>query len=265
MTVRLSYMLKGSIAILSLALIGTQAANADKLKLGIEATYPPFVMQTTDGSLAGFEPDLATEMCKRMKADCEFEPMEFKALIPSLIGGRLDMIVSQLTPLPERLERTEFTIPMIFNPEGFVVSKTWSAGYQNADFTGKKIGANRGTSQAKYIKTNYPDATLKEYDNIDEIKLDLLSGRLDAAFGGKLSWAYGFVEKPVGADWKLSPEDFWAAGEKKGMSWAAQKGNTELVKRANEALRSIIADCTYTKFRKKYMAQRFLPEEANCE
>lgn len=265
MSIRMADVLKYAALGVGLMILGATTAGAEKLKLGIEATYPPFVMQAADGSLTGFEPDLATEMCKRMQADCEFEPMEFKALIPSLIGGRIDMIVSQLTPLPERLERTEFTIPMIYNPEGFVVPATWTGGYDNAAFKGKSIGVIRGTSQAVYVAANYPDAVMKEYDNADEIKLDLLAGRIDAAFGGKLSWAYNFIERDEGKEWKLSEEDFWAAGEKQGMSWAAQKGNTELVDKANAALQSIVADCTYTRFRKKYMAQRFLPEEAKCE
>ena len=62
----------------------------------------------------------------------------------------------------------------------------------------------------------------------------------------------------------LSEPDFWAAGEKVGMSWAVQKGEMALVKKANAALQSIIDDCTYTKIRKKYLSVQLLEEESKC-
>ena len=55
-----------------------------------------------------------------------------------------------------------------------------------------------------------------------------------------------------------------AMGVREGMSWAAQKGKVDLVKKANEALESMIADCTYTKIRKQYLAVQMLDEESKC-
>ena len=77
-------------------------ARADHLKLGNEGVYPPFSMVDESGTLKGIEPDWAREMCKRMNADCEFVVMDFKALIPSLLQGKFDALVSQINPLPER-------------------------------------------------------------------------------------------------------------------------------------------------------------------
>ena len=48
------------------------------------------------------EPDLAREMCKRMKVECEIIVMDFKALIPSILQGKFDILISQLLPTPER-------------------------------------------------------------------------------------------------------------------------------------------------------------------
>ena len=69
-------------------------AQAAKLLLGNEGTYPPFSILGTDGSLSGLEPDLARAMCERMEAECEIVTMDFSALLPSLISGKIDMIVS---------------------------------------------------------------------------------------------------------------------------------------------------------------------------
>ena len=239
-------------------------AQAEKLKLGNEGTYPPFSIVGTDGGLSGLEPDLARAMCERMGADCEITAMDFSALLPSLISGKIDMIVSQLTPIPERLEATEFTIPVLLNPEGFVVPKGWSKGYDNAGMSGMRLGVYKGSSHAKYVETQLPGATPVYFENNDQMLLDLQAGRIDGVFGGKINWSTLLIDEPEGKDWMLSPPDFWAAGEKAGMSWAVQKGQMDLVKRANAALQSLIDDCTYTEIRKKYIGIQLLEEEAKC-
>ena len=63
-------------------------------KLGNEGIFPPFSMVDSDGNLTGIEPDWAREMCKRMNAECEFMVMDFKALIPSMLQGKFDALVS---------------------------------------------------------------------------------------------------------------------------------------------------------------------------
>ncbi len=246
-------------------LLAGQSAGAEELKLGNEGTYPPFSIMGTDGSLSGIEPDLAREVCKRMDANCELVAMDFDGLLPSLTTGKIDMIVSQLTPLPERLEATEFTIPMMFSPEGFVVPADWSAGYDNAAMDGMKIGVYKGSAHAKYVEENLPDATPVYFENNDQMVLDLKAGRIDAAFGHKINWNTLLIDTPDGADWMLSEQDFWASGEKEGMSWAVQKGDMELVEKVNAALQSIIDDCTYTEIRMKYLpGVQLLEEEAKC-
>ena len=145
-----------------LAFAVSTPAQAEKLKLGNEGTYPPFSIVGTDGGLSGLEPDLARAMCERMGADCEITAMDFSALLPSLISGKIDMIVSQLTPIPERLEATEFTIPVLLNPEGFVVPKGWSKGYDNAGMSGMRLGVYKGSSHAKYVETQLPGASRRD-------------------------------------------------------------------------------------------------------
>lgn len=248
---------------LSLTTLG--AADAENLTLGNEGTYPPFSIVGTDGSLSGIEPDIAREVCKRIGADCKMVAMDFDGLLPSLTTGKIDMIISQLTPLPERLKATEFTIPIIFSPEGFIVPKDWDKSYDNEGLSGVRIGVYKGSSHAKYVEERLPDATPVYFANNDQMALDLKAGRIEAVFGHKINWQLLLLDTPDGKDWKLSEDDFWATGERKGMSWAVQKGETELRDRINEALASMIEDCTYTKIRKTYLPTiPLLEEESNC-
>jgi len=243
--------------------IPSNAADRE-LILGNEGTFPPFSIVGTDGHLSGIEPDLAREMCARLKADCKMVSMDFPALLPSLTTGKIDMIISQLTPLPERLEATEFTRPVMFGPTGYVVPSDWDKGYDNAGMNDVRVGVYKGSSHAKFVETQAPDAVPVYFANNDQMVLDLKAGRIDVVFGDKINWQLLLLDTPEGKDWKLSP-DIWDTGSKVGKSWAVQKGETELVAEIDEILNSIIEDCTYTEIRKKYLPNlQLLDEEASC-
>ncbi len=260
-----TFLLASVVGLFALNFAQSAGAGDMKLKLGNEGSYPPFSILGTDGELSGMEPDLAWAVCERMGADCEIVAMDFKALLPSLIAGKIDMIASQLTPKPERLEKTEFTRAVLYAPDGFVVPNTWDKGYDEAAMSSVKVGVQRGSSHADYLRLNWSDAEPVYYENPDQMQLDLVNGRINAVFGQKLIWAANLIDKPEGSDWKLSEVDFWVGGEGEGLHWAVQKGQTDLAEKINEAIVSLVEDCTYTEIRKKYLSVQTMPDEpANC-
>lgn len=255
--------LKTALVLITAVFTVSQIAAADtkKLILGNEGTYPPFSMIGTDDRLTGFEPELARAMCKRLGVDCEIKPMEFKALLPSLISGKIDMIVSQLYPKPERLEKTEFTIPILFNPQDYIVPKDWNSGTGAEALAGKRIGVMRGAWYIKPLKAHALGAKLVPYDNIGQIKLDLLAGRLDLAYDARIGWTITILDQEGGDKWKLLPSDFVPDSKKEEYSWAVQKGDFELRDKVNAVLEGMFQDCTYTKIRKQFFSQPLSDKE----
>jgi ABC-type amino acid transport substrate-binding protein len=243
----------------------TSVMAADlELVLGSEGTFPPFSIIGTDGELSGMEIDLSRAMCARMNADCKIVSMDFPALLPALVTGKVDLVISQLTPLPERLRATEFTRPIVFSPTGYVVPRDWNKGFDNAAMAGVKVGVYKGSSHAKFVETKVPDSKPVYYSNNDQMLLDLKAGRIDVVFGDKINWQLLLIDTEDGKDWKLS-EDIWDTGKRVGKHWAARKGNTELVALVNDALDSVIEDCTFTEIRMKYLPQmQLLDEESHC-
>lgn len=243
---------------------GTAKADELNLKMGNEGTYPPFSMVDTSGNLTGLEPDLARELCTRLEAECDIQAMEFKALLPSLIAGKIDVIVSQLFPKPERLEKTEFTAPVLVNPNSWVVETSWSDPITPESLDGKSIGTIKGSWYLDAMRSWAPDAEIKQYDNIDQIRLDLLAGRLDLAIGGKLNWIRVLLDADGGENWSLIDAENPLVGTE-AYSWAVQKGNTELRDHINAKLSEIFADCTYTEIRKQYFSAATSDQEPeNC-
>ncbi|RJF89255.1 ABC transporter substrate-binding protein [Oleomonas cavernae] len=259
----------GLLGLALLALAGPALAE-DKLIIGNEGTYPPFSMVTADGQLTGVEPDLTREMCTRMKVTCEFAVMDFKALIPSLLQNKVDVVASQVTPTPERKEKALFSVPVVYNPDIFVTRKDKTYEFTVAGLKGVRIGVQRGSAMATYITAQFGDApVISLYDNPDQIRLDLLAGRIDMTYGAKLNWTAELIDKPEGKDYTLAGGDHWSGDmsipeDQRGSSWIVRKGEDALLARMDEAIKSMIADCTFTQIRKKYLSAPIVAGEAAC-
>jgi ABC-type amino acid transport substrate-binding protein len=253
------------------ALVLAAPAVGETLKLGNEGIYPPFSILDSTGKLTGVEPDLAREMCKRMGVECELVVMEYKALIPSLLQGKLDAVVSQTAPTAERKERVLFSPVIVKNLFTFVAPKSSNYTYTRDGLKGVKIGSQRGGATGKYIVDNFTgSAVVMLYDNPDQIKLELLNGRIDVAFGPNLNWKLELIEKPEGKDWKLTGGEYWVGDpatppDQQGSSWITRKSDGEaLIKRMSAALDAMIADCTFTKIRAQYVSFPIMPGDARC-
>ena len=85
----------------------------------------------------------------------------------------------------------------------------------------------------------------------------------------KINATIELISKPEGKDWKLDGGEHDIGQDdipeaERGLVWAVRKGDDALVKRMNTALDSIIADCTITTIRKKYLDITTSPEDAAC-
>jgi ABC-type amino acid transport substrate-binding protein len=269
---RASVGLVGAIGAIVGALLATPApASAEKLTLGNEGTNPPFSVLDASGTVGGMEPELAREMCKRMNGECDIVTMDLKALIPAMLQGKLDAVTTQLTPTAERKERALFTRMILQNNYRFVVPADSHYAYTKDGLKGVKIGLSRGGAGGRYITDTFGDAVVPLwYDNMNQVKLDLLAHRVDMTFGSEINWRLDLIDTPEGKGWKEDGESYWVGNpdvppDERGLGWVVRKTDGQpLLDRMNAALTAIIDDCTYTKIRKKYVEFQILPAEAHC-
>lgn len=259
-----------SFAILVNLIFSGAALSAEKLVFGNEGTYPPFSIVDTTGKLTGVEPELAREMCKRMNADCDIVVMDFKALIPALLTKKIDGITTQIKPLPERKEKALFGMPIVYNPDSYVVRADKDYEFTKEGMKGVRFGVLRGSAQSRYLAEHFGDAIQQVfYDSTDQIRLDLLAGRIDSTLGPKINWTLELISKPEGKDWKLAGGELWtgdpsAPESERGSSWIVRKDSPELAERMNEALTSMLADCTFTQIRERFIPVAIVPAESAC-
>ncbi|WP_406564478.1 transporter substrate-binding domain-containing protein [Moraxella bovoculi] len=98
--------------------------NSNQIRIATEGAYAPFNYTNTDGSLGGFDVDIANALCAKMAAECTIEAQDWDGIIPALKAGKFDAIVSSMSVTPERIEQVDFTEPYFANTLVFLAKKT---------------------------------------------------------------------------------------------------------------------------------------------
>ncbi|MHA1190343.1 MAG: transporter substrate-binding domain-containing protein, partial [Alphaproteobacteria bacterium] len=169
-----------AVTALALTAGAAQAQDMLKLKIGTEGAYPPFNNLEADGSLVGFDVDIAKALCVEMKADCEFVTQDWDGIIPALLAGKFDAIIASMSITDERKKVIDFTAKYYNTPPAVAVPKDSKlGGVMASDLSGIRLGAQSSTTHSNYAEEKFPDADLTLYPTPDEYKLDLANGRID--------------------------------------------------------------------------------------
>ncbi|HYG86322.1 MAG TPA: lysine/arginine/ornithine ABC transporter substrate-binding protein [Azospirillum sp.] len=182
-----------------------EAKDWKKVRIGTEGAYAPWNATDASGKLVGFEIDLANDLCKRMKVECEFVAQDWDGIIPALQQGKYDAIISAMTITDERQKILAFSIPYGTEPSSFVTNKnsplaampkTESLDVGTAPgkkaiedlakaLNGKTIGVQTSTTQAAFLEKHLPKVAVRTYDKIDNAGIDMEAGRVDAVIGDR--------------------------------------------------------------------------------
>ena len=92
------------------------------------------------------------------------------------------------------------------------------------------------------------------YANQDNVYLDLLSGRIDAALQDNIQAATGFIDTPRGQKFAFAGPVIQDGGISSDVGIAVNKDNPALRDALNGAIKAIRADGTYDAIQKKYFS-----------
>ncbi len=233
--------------------LGAAAQAQEALRIGVEGAYPPFSWKESDGTLKGFDIDIALALCEKMGRKCELVEQDWDGIIPALLAKKYDAIVASMSVTEERMKRVDFTEKYYNTPAKFVAKE--NAGFEAtaAGLKGKVIGVQRGTVHQCYMEKIYPDAELKLYGTQEEVFLDLAAGRIDAQISDSIQALEGFLGKPEGKGYAfLGGDQFDLECHGIGAGIALRKGSDDLRKAFNDAIKAIRDDGTYAKINAKY-------------
>jgi octopine/nopaline transport system substrate-binding protein len=263
--------------VIGLAAPAAHAKDWTTASIAFEGAYEPWNLTKPDGTIDGFEPELAKDICARAKIECKFIPQDWDGMMAGLAAGKFDVIMDALSITADRQKRIDFSKPYANTPAVFAVNKKGplaniagtgtvlkldlngeGPGAKEAiealrkALTGKSIGIQSATVYSDWVYKNFKDvATIREYKTSPEHDLDLIAGRIDAAFDDATYFTTAF-SKPDNVDLAFSGPEFggliWGPGEGLGI----RKTDADLTAKFDAAIAAALADGTVKRLSMKW-------------
>jgi polar amino acid transport system substrate-binding protein len=149
-----------------------------------EDDYPPFNFTLPDGTLAGFNVDLARAICEELKVACTVQSRRWDTLISALEENRGDAIVASMVINNETRRHAEFTAPYYLTPGRFVTLRASPLGDAAPEaLAGHTIGVERRSAHRAFLDTYFAKSTIKTFDNPQALRAALRSGEIETLFG----------------------------------------------------------------------------------
>ena len=230
----------------------TAAPDDDNvLRIGTEGAYAPFNYTNADGTLGGFDVEIANAICADMQMTCEIMAQDWDGIIPGLKAGKYDAIVAAMSVTPERAKQVAFTDPYFSNALVFLAKKDSSFDPTNSgDINAHSIAAQRSTISSQWLEKTYPKANMKLYDTLSNAFLDLGTGRVDAMISDKLP-ALEWLGSASGSDYVLKGDEI---DINDNFAIAVRPNDAALQAKINQSLANLKSNGTYDKINQKYFA-----------
>jgi len=209
------------------------------LRVGVKCDYPPDGYLDAQGKPQGVEVSLAKQIAAYAFGSpdkVELTCVTAANRIPSLQGGKIDLIVATLGVSAERAQVIDFSDNYAWGGSDVLVPKD-SPIKSLTDFAGKNVIVMKGAWQIGWFEKNVPSATLLKLDGISDGLQALLQKRADG-FAHDLDVLRPIAKKNnevklVGEIYQLG---YRAAGIRKGEKDWVDYVNTAIAKAKKDGL-----------------------------
>jgi len=217
----------------------SSSGDGEKVIIGLDVEYPPIGYENEDGTITGFDVELAKLALEGAGFEIEFQPINWDSKEEEINTGKIDLIWNGMNYTAERGEAFE-TSEIYFQNDIILIVKGDSNITSFADLAGLNVASQKGSGgtdalNAAIAAGTFPEVNLVEVDSMVK-GLEEVEQGLSVAFvadGVQL-----FDIKESGKDLKALDESLTPGG----FIVAAKKGNTELIAKVNEALQRVYDD-----------------------
>lgn len=175
------------------------------LRVGIDPTYPPF--DTLDGGpisrVTGYDAAFAGVVASDIGVRVEFHTLALDTLYDALEAGNVDMLISALPVIPERMDKVRYSTPYYQAGQVLLVRSGSALITSVTGLRGRSVGVEKGSAadtEARRISREIVPGmqVLSVYLSADDALSALAKGELDAAITDGVS-AQGYLRSKPGS------------------------------------------------------------------
>ena len=151
------------------------------IRIGL-SVFIPWAMRDRNGELIGFEIDVASKLAADMGVEAEFIPTAWDGIIPALVSGKFDVIISGLSITPQRNLTVNFTQPYSHTGATILANRQMTEGFTLEDYNSPDVSfaVRRATIAAVVVANTFPDAELLLFDEEGIATQEVLNGNAHA-------------------------------------------------------------------------------------
>lgn len=217
-------------------------AESGGLKFGVKADQPGLGLQTGT-TYEGFDIEIAKIIAKGLgmdEGDVEYVTTVSANREPFIEQGTVDVVVATYTINDERKQKVNFAGPYFTAGQDLLVPTDSTITGPDA-LAGKKVCSVAGSTPAKRIKEEYPQAQLQEFDAYSKCITALAGGQVDAVTTDDIILA-GYAAQPnFAGKFKVVGKPFSEEPYGIGVAKADKAGCDKI----NEILKAANADGSY--------------------
>lgn len=219
---------------------------AKVFRVGVSPDFSPFEFKDEQGKMVGFDVELMEALTKQMNRKLEFQDMAWDGLIPGVLAGNIDAVISAVSITPERAETVLFSEP--YYQSGLIVLvKSDNESIKGIDdLKGKKIAVQIGTTGAIKAHT-IPEAEVRDFNLSPDTVLELKNGGVDAVVNDLPVVQFYLKDQKDSALKMVGPVQ-----EAENYGIVVAKKNKELADELNKALKELKNNGEYDRIYKKW-------------
>jgi ABC-type amino acid transport/signal transduction systems, periplasmic component/domain len=238
------------VAILAMILIVSLGLAAKPvLRVGTDATYAPFETIDKNGNYVGFDMDLIRLVADQAGMELKLMNIGWDGIIPGLMNGNYDCLISAMTITAERKKQIAFSTPYFSIKQAIVVKADNTTIKVPDDLIGKTVTAQNGTT-GDLFASKIKDVKMKRFDTNPQAIQELLNNNADAAMMDDLV-AFDAVKNSKGLKVveieKIEKEDYGIG---------IRKDNEKLVAKIDKAIDALKKNGKLDALVAKYKAAR---------
>jgi polar amino acid transport system substrate-binding protein len=235
------------------ALVPDSVASDGVLGVGTDASYAPNEFIEADGSIVGFDIDLANAVAEVLGLRADVQNAPFDSLVSGVKTGKYELAVSSFTVNPERIEQVD--MPSYFSAgTAWAVPKGNPQGISADDACGRKVAVQKATVQVDDITARSkecadagkPAITIDQYQLQSDATAAVVSGKDDAMLSDSPVIAYAIQQTGD----KL--EQLGDIYESAPYGYAVPKAQGDYTKAIQGALQKLMDGGTYLEILKKW-------------
>lgn len=183
----------GSAAMVSLGAGGARAAGLSAaeirqrgyMRIATTALDAPYTFPSPDGQVSGFDIDWSRLICAGLGVEARFSCLAWRGILPGLMAGQFDGVMSAVRITPERQQSFTFSIPYTTDSAAVMVRADDDKIKEIEDLKNRVVGVASGSVLEGIVNDMAQARTVRSYPGLPDLIMDLMSGRLDAAVVGR--------------------------------------------------------------------------------